>query len=74
MMFAPVAKGQFRLDQAVIGELFVLAGATVLPIKYVMKCRPNIELGLKIVDVCEAYVHTLRQEKSLGKELVRFQG
>ena len=42
LMFAPVAKGQFRLDQAVIGELFILAGSTVLPIKYVMKCRPKI--------------------------------
>ena len=74
LVFAPKAKGQFRLDQAIMGELFVLAGATVLPIKYVVECRPNIELGLKIVDVCEAYVHTFRQEKSLGKELVRFQG
>ena len=37
LMFAPVTKGQFRLDQAVMGKLIVLAGATVLPIKYMMK-------------------------------------
>ena len=56
-----------------MGELVVLAGATVLPVKHMMKCRPNVELGLKIGDVCEAYVHTVRQEKGLGKELMRFQ-
>ena len=61
------------MDEAVIGELVVLAGATVLPVKYMMECRPNVELGLKIGDVCEAYVHTVRQEKSLRKELMRFQ-
>ena len=56
LVFTPKAKGQFRLDEAVIGELVVLAGTTVLPVKHMMKCRPNIELGLKIGDVCEAYV------------------
>ena len=67
LVFAPVAKGQFRLDEAVIGELVVLAGATVHPVEYMMKCRPNVELGLKIGDVCEAYVHTIGQEKKPGK-------
>ena len=66
-MFVPVAKGQLRLNQAVMGELIVLASATVLSIKYMTKGRPNIELGLKIVNVCEANVHTLWQEKDLGK-------
>ena len=61
------------MDEAVIGELVVLAGATVLLVKYMMKCRPNVELGLKIGDVCEAHVHTIGQEKSLRKELVGFQ-
>ena len=60
------------MDEAVIGELVVLAGATVLPVKHMMKCRPNVELGLKIGDVCEA-LHTIGQEKSLRKELVGFQ-
>ena len=28
LMFAPEAKGQFRLDQSIVGELVVLASAT----------------------------------------------
>ena len=60
-------------NEAVIGELAALTGTTVLPVKHMMKCRPNVELGLKIGDVCEAYVHTIGQEKSLRKELVGFQ-
>ena len=53
------AKGQFRLNEAVIGELVVLASATVLPVKDMMKCRPNVELGYKIGDVCKTQVHTI---------------
>ena len=37
LMFAPVAQGQFRLNQSIMGELVVLTGPTVLPVKYVMK-------------------------------------
>ena len=36
-LFPPVAQGQFRLDKAVMSELVVLAGSTVLPIKYMVK-------------------------------------
>ena len=72
LMFAPVAQGQFRLNQAVMSKLVVLASATVLPVKYMMKGRPKIEFGLKIVDVCEADIHILWQEKDLGKKLMRF--
>ena len=67
LMFAPVAQGQFRLNQSVMSELVVLASATVLPVKYMMQGRPKIELGLKIVDVREADIHTLWQKKDLGK-------
>ena len=49
-LFPPVAQGQFRLNKAIMSELVVLAGSAVLPIKYVVKCRTKIELGLKIVD------------------------
>ena len=58
------------MDQAIIGELVVLASATVLPVKDVMKSRPNIEFGLKIGDLCKAQVHTIWQEKILGEKLV----
>ena len=64
------SEGQFRLNEAVIGELVVLASATVPPVKDMMKCRPNIELGLKIGDVCKTQVHTIWQEKILGEKLV----
>ena len=37
LMFAPITEGQFRLNQAVMGKLVVLASAAVLSIKYVMK-------------------------------------
>ena len=69
-MFAPEAEGKFRLDQAIIGELVVLASATVLTVKNMMKSRPNIEFGLKIGDVCKTQVHTIWQEKILGEKLV----
>ena len=39
-----------------------------------MKRGTNIELGLEIVDVCKAKIHTLREERGLGKSLVCFQG
>ena len=62
------------MNKAIMSELVILAGSAVLPIKYVVKCRTKIELGLKIVDVCKAKIHTLRKEKGLGKSLVCFQG
>ena len=70
LMFAPEAEGKFRLDQAIIGELVVLASATVLTVENMMKSRPNIEFGLKTGDVCKAQVHTVGQEEILEEKLV----
>ena len=56
-----------------MGELEVLPSATVLSVQYMMRSRPNVEFGLKIVDVCKAQVHTIRQEEILGEKQVRLQ-
>ena len=73
LVFAPEAKGQFGLDQAVVGELVVLSSATVLTVEDMMKSRSNVEFGLKIGDVCKTQIHTIGKEKILGEKLVGFQ-
>lgn len=47
--------------------LRVLPSATVFAVEYMMGSWPNVEFGLKIVDMCEPQVHTVGQEKILGE-------
>ena len=69
LLFSPKPECQLGLDKFVLGELEVLPGATVFTV-HMMGGRPNIEFGLKIVDVCKPNVHTVGKEELLGEKYV----
>ena len=71
VMFVPVAKCQFGLDQSLVGELEIFARSAVLSVESMMHCRAQVELGLHVGDMGETDVNALRLEKLSGKQVVR---
>ena len=71
VMFVPVAKCQFGLDQSLVGELEIFARSAVLSVESMMHCRAQVELGLHVLDVGKPDVDALRLEKLSGKQVVR---
>ena len=71
VMFMPIAKGQFGLDQSLVCELEIFARSAVFSIKGVMHCRAQVELGLHVLDVGKPDVDALRLEELSGKQVVR---
>ena len=69
-MLLPVAKSQFSLYKSFVVELKIFSGTTVLPIKGVVHCGPNIKLGLHVHDAGETNVNALGLEKWFGKKVV----
>ena len=50
--------------------LRVLPSATVFAVEYMMGSSPNVEFGLKIVDVRRPQLHTIGSEEILGEKFV----
>ena len=71
VMFVPVAKCQFGLDQSLVGELEVFAKSAVLSVESMMHCRAPVKLGLHVGDMGKTDVNALRLEKLSGKQVVR---
>ena len=71
VMFMPVAKCQFGLDQSLVGELEIFARSAVFSVESMMHCRAQVELGLHVLDVGKPNVDALRLEKLSGKQVVR---
>ena len=71
VMFVPIAKCQFGLDQSLVGELEIFARSAVLSVESMMHCRAQVELGLHVGDMGKTDVNALRLEKLSGKQVVR---
>ena len=71
VVFVPVAKCQFGLDQSLVGELEIFARSAVLSVESMMHCRAQVELGLHAGDMGKTDVNALRLEKLSGKQVVR---
>ena len=71
VVFVPVAKCQFGLDQSLVGELEIFARSAVLSVESMMHCRAQVELGLHVGDMGKTDVNALRLEKLSGKQVVR---
>ena len=63
VMFVPVAKCQFGLNQSLVGELGIFARSAVLSVESMMHCRAQVEFGLHVGDMGKTDVTALRLEK-----------